>query len=153
MLAPCRRILLAVFLEKRLYDSKVGKVRYFVCKINEISDECQVHNGSYRIFLEIDRLIVVNILPYPLIDYPIDKGEKGLGHGVATATLRTWHRLRICLYLPFNVGSHKCMATDIAFKLSFPFRHGIVNVLRAKICFFSIASKLLGVYFHIWTKD
>ena len=153
MLAPCRRILLAVFLEKRLYDSKVGKVRYFVCKINEISDECQVHNGSYMIFLEIDRVIVVNILPYPLIDYPIDKGEKGLGHGVATATLRTGHRLRICLYLPFNVGSHERVATDIAFKLFFPFRHGIVNVLRAKICFFSIASKLLGVYFHIWTKD
>lgn len=119
----------------------------FLCKIKTKTAVCQVHNGSYRIFLEIDRTVVIHIIPYPLVDYPVDKGEKGLGHGVATATLRTWHRLRICLCLPFDVGSHERVAADIAFKLSFPSHHGMLFLLRAKIDIFFIASKLLGVYF------
>ena len=61
-------------------------------------------------------LFIVNFLPYLAI-YPfLHKGEQGLWHGVAAATLGARHRLGIDRGLPFDVEGLESVAAVVAFE-------------------------------------
>ena len=61
-------------------------------------------------------LYIVDFLPYPAIYLFGEKGEQGLWHGVAAATVGTgsWHG--ICRGFTFDVHGLECVTTDITFE-------------------------------------
>ena len=61
-------------------------------------------------------LYIVDFLPYPAIYLFGEKGEQGLWHGVAAATLGAGHRLGIYRCLPFDVEGLEGVAAVIAFE-------------------------------------
>ena len=61
-------------------------------------------------------LYIVDFLPYPAIYLFGEKGEQGLWHGVAAATLGARHRLGIDRGLPFDVEGLEDVAAVIAFE-------------------------------------
>ena len=61
-------------------------------------------------------LYIVDFLPYPAIYLFGEKGEQGLWHGVAAATLGAGHRLGIGRCLPFDVEGLESVAAVVAFE-------------------------------------
>ena len=68
-------------------------------------------------------LFIINFLPYLAI-YPFgEKGEHGLWHSVAAATVGAGHRHGIYRGLPFDVHGPECVTADITFECCYSSMH------------------------------
>ena len=68
-------------------------------------------------------LFIINFLPYLAI-YPFgEKGEHGLWHSVAAATVGAGHRHGIYRGLPFDVHCPECVTADITFECCYSSMH------------------------------
>ena len=68
-------------------------------------------------------LFIVDFLPYLAI-YPFgEKGEHGLWHSVAAATVGAGHRHGIYRGLPFDVHGPECVTADITFECCYSSMH------------------------------
>ena len=89
-------------------------------------------------------LFIVDFLPYLAI-YPFgEKGEHGLWHSVAAATVGAGHRHGIYRGLPFDVHGPECVTADITFECCYSSMH--TCFLAANILFIIIRVKFIIVH-------
>ena len=86
-------------------------------------------------------LFIINFLPYLAI-YPFgEKGEHGLWHSVAAATVGAGHRHGIYRGLPFDVHGPECVTADITFECCYSSMH--TCFFAANILFIIIRVKFI----------
>ena len=87
----------------------------------------------------------LHFFPNLSVDPFIHKGEQGLWHGVAAATLGATHRLGIYRCLPFDVEALESVAAVIAFECCYSSQHTLF-FLAANILSIIIRVKFIKVH-------